>query len=110
MFGGLGNMLDVLKGAKEMQSKMAALQAELAARRYDAQTGGGLVCVTVDGKGTVINVKIDPKAAEDVELLEDLVKSAVCSAVDRAQSAMREELSKLTGGLNLPGLDGLLPG
>ncbi len=109
MLGGFGNIMELMKSAKDIQARMGELQRELAEKRFDAETGGGMVKVTVDGKGSVVNVKIEPEAAKDVELLEDLIKSAVCSAVDRAQSAMKEEMSRLTGGLNIPGLDNMLP-
>ena len=110
MLGGIGNMFELLRNAKDLQAKAAEWQEQLTQKRFDAQTGGGAVAVTVDGRGSVMNVKIDPAATQDVELLEDLVQSAVRSAVDRAQQAMREELGQLTGGLNIPGLDGLLSG
>jgi DNA-binding YbaB/EbfC family protein len=110
MLGGLGNMLEVLKGARELQSKMAELQKELESRRYDAATGGGAVRVVVDGKGTVLEVKIDPSATADVELLEELVRSAVATALSRSQEAMAQEFARLTGGLNLGGLERMLRG
>jgi DNA-binding YbaB/EbfC family protein len=110
MFGGIGNMIEMLKGARELQSRMAEVQKELETRRYDATTGGGAVRVTVDGKSNVLEVKIDPAATADVELLEELVKSAVCSAITRAQEAMTAEFGRLTGGLNLSGLEKMLKG
>lgn len=110
MFGGFGNILEMMKSAKDIQARMTEVQKELAAKRFDAETGGGAVRITVDGKGTVVDVKIDPEAARDVELLEDLVKSAVCAATTRAHDAMREAISQITGGLNIPGLDNMLPG
>ena len=109
MFGSLGNLAGLIKSAKEMQSQIERLQAELASRRYDADAGGGMVRATVDGKGTLVNVKIDPQATADVELLEDLVRAAVTSAVARSQEAMQGEMAALTGGLNLPpGLSDML--
>jgi DNA-binding YbaB/EbfC family protein len=110
MLGGFGNILELMKGAKDIQARMADFQNELAHQRYDAQTGGGAVRVVVDGKGAMVDIKIDPSAAEDVELLEDLIKSAVISATTRAHEAMRAKLAELTGGLNIPGLDNMLPG
>ena len=110
MLGGLGNLAGLLKSAKEMQTQMAKLQEELARRRYDADAGGGVIRATVDGKGTLINIKIDPEAVNDVELLEDLVKAAVCAAVAKSQEAMKRELASLTGGLNVPGLTEMLGG
>lgn len=109
MFGGIGNIIDMVKSAKDIQARMADFQKELAGKRFDAETGGGAVRVTVDGKGTVVDVKIRPEAAQDVELLEDLIKSAMCAASARAHDAMRAELAQLTGGLNIPGLDEMLP-
>jgi DNA-binding YbaB/EbfC family protein len=110
MFGGFGNMLGMLKNAREIQSRMEAFQKELASRRFDAETGGGAVRVTVDGRGAVVDIKIQPSAAGDVELLEDLLKAAISSAAVRAQTAMKEELVKATGGLDIPGLDNMLGG
>jgi DNA-binding YbaB/EbfC family protein len=110
MFGGFGNILEMMKNAKDIQARMADFQKDLAAKRFDAQTGGGAVRVVVDGRGMVVDVKIEPSATADVELLEDLVKSAVCAAAGRAHDAMRDQLSSLTGGLNIPGLDNMLPG
>ncbi len=110
MFGQLGDIANLLKSAKEIQGKVAEMQAELANRRYEADAGGGMVRVTVDGKCTLVDIKIDPKALDDVELLEDLVKGAVCAAVQKSQEAMKTEMAGLTGGLNLPGLSEMLGG
>ncbi len=110
MLGNLGNLAGLLKSAKELQGQMAKLQEELAARRFEGDAGGGMVRVTVDGKGTPVDVKIAPQAAADIELLEDLVKAAVGAAVTKSQEAMRSEMASLTGGLNLPGLTEMLSG
>lgn len=110
MFGALGNMAGLLKAAKDFQGNMKRMQEQLAARRYEGDAGGGMVRVTVDGKATVLDVKIDPQAVQDVELLEDLVKGAVSAAVAKAQEALKTELSTLTGGLDIPGLQGLFGG
>lgn len=110
MLGSLGNMMGVLKQAKELQSRVGEVQAELAAKRFTADAGGGAVTVTVDGKGTLVDVKIDPSATGDVELLEDLIKAAVCAAMGKSQDAMKQEMAKLTGGLNIPGLNEMLGG
>ena len=77
MLGGLGNLANVLKTAKGLQDQMTKMQEELASRRFEGDAGGGMVRVTVDGRGNLVDVKIDPEAAKDVELLEDLVKAAV---------------------------------
>ena len=108
MLGNLGNLAGILKSAKDMQSNMAKLQGELASRRYEGGAGGGMVVATADGKGTLVDIKIDPQALGDVELLEDLIKAAVGAAVTKSQEAMKSELAALTGGINLPGLAEML--
>ncbi|MBI4580685.1 MAG: YbaB/EbfC family nucleoid-associated protein [Planctomycetes bacterium] len=108
MFGGLGNLAGMLKQAKSLQENMQKMQAELAAQRYEGDAGAGLVRAEVNGKMELLRVKIDPKAAADVELLEDLVVAATAAATRKAQEAVREQMARLTGGLNLPGLTDLL--
>ena len=108
MLGGLGNLAGMLKSAKELQGNIAKLQAELAARRYHGDAGGEMVRATVDGKGTLVDIKIDPEATKDVELLEDLVKAAVGAATTKSQEAMKAEMASMTGGMNLPGLTDML--
>lgn len=110
MLGNLGNIGGLIKSAKEMQSNIAKLQAELATRRYEGDAGGGMVRATVDGKGTMVDIRIEPKAVADVELLEDLVKAAVGAAITKSQEAMQNEMASFTGGLNVPGLSDLLGG
>ena len=108
MLGGLGNLANVLKTAKDLQANMGKMQEELAARRFEGNAGGGMVRVTVDGRGSLIDVKIDPKATSDVELLEDLVKAAVGAATTKSQQAMKSDVASMTGGLNIPGLTDML--
>ncbi|MCO6439282.1 MAG: YbaB/EbfC family nucleoid-associated protein [Phycisphaerae bacterium] len=110
MFGGIGNLTNILRSAKEIQAGMARLQEELGTRRYEGIAGGGMVRAVVDGRCSLVDVKIDPEATKDVELLEDLVKSAVGLAVIKAQDALKEEMAQMSGGLNIPGLSGLLGG
>lgn len=110
MLGGIGDIAGLLKSAKELQGNMSKLQEELASRRYDGDAGGGMVRATVDGKGALLDIKIDPQATSDVELLEDLVKAAVGAAVSKSHEAMKGEMASLTGGLNVPGLSDLLGG
>jgi hypothetical protein len=107
MLGGIGNLAGLLKSAKELQGNMAKLQEELAVKRYDGDAGGGMVKATVDGKGTLVEIKIDPQTTGDVELLEDLVKAAVGAAVSKSQEAMKAEMAAMTGGMNVPGLSDL---
>lgn len=108
MLGNLGNFTNLIKAAKDMQGKLAETQKALATRRFDGDAGGGMVRATVDGRGTLLAIKIEPQAVSDVELLEDLVKAAVCSAVTKAQEEARSDMAELTGGLSIPGLGDML--
>jgi DNA-binding YbaB/EbfC family protein len=110
MLGGLGNVAGIMKSAKDLQANMQKLQEDLATRRYEGDAGAGMVRATVDGKCVLVDIKIDPEAAKDVELLEDLVKGAVGAAITKAQEAMKGELAGLTGGMNIPGLTDMLGG
>jgi nucleoid-associated protein EbfC len=97
----LGNML---KQAQELQSKMADMQAKLSDVELDGSAGGGMVTVTLNGKGEMRRVKIDRTLAEpdEVEVLEDLVVAAFNEAKAKVETHVQEEMGKLTGGLNLP--------
>ena len=110
MLGGLGNLARMLKSAKKMQSQMAAIQDELASKRLTAESGAGAVRTTVDGHGTLVDIKLDPASTDDLELLEDLIKVAVGAAVKKSREQMKEEFAKLTGGLSIPGLSEMLRG
>ena len=103
MRGGMGNLM---KQAQQMQQKMMKLQEEIAQRTLDASVGGGMVTVTVNGKSEVLRIKIEPQVVDpnDVEMLEDLIVAGVNEALRKAQEMMAEEMSKLTGGLKIPGL------
>jgi hypothetical protein len=89
-----------------MQQKMMKLQEEIAQKTLDASVGGGMVTVTVNGKSEVLRIKIEPQVVDpnDVEMLEDLIVAGVNEALRKAQEMMAEEMSKLTGGLKIPGL------
>ncbi len=108
MFGKIGDLAGMLKQAKEMQAQLKQVQAELATRRHDGEAGAGLVRATVNGRCELVDIKIDPKAVEDVELLEDLVKSSVAAATQKAQEEAAQEMQKLTGGIDLSALGNLL--
>jgi hypothetical protein len=97
----LGNML---KQAQELQSKMADMQAKLSDVELDGSAGGGMVTVTVNGKGEMRRVKIDPALVDpnEVEILEDLLVAAANDAKAKVEARVQEEMGKLTGGLNLP--------
>ena len=103
MRGGMGNLM---KQAQQMQQKMLKLQEEIAKRTLDASVGGGMVTVTVNGKSEVLHIKIEPEVVDpnDVEMLEDLIVAGVNEALRKAQEMVSEEMSKLTGGLKIPGL------
>ena len=98
------NLSQMLKQAQEMQSKMAEMQTALSDSEVSGQSGGGLVTVTVNGKGDVKRVKIDPKIADpnDVTVLEDLIVAAAKDAKSKADAQVQEQMAKLTGGLQLP--------
>ena len=108
MFGGLGNFANLLKQAKSFQENMQKMQEFLAQQRHEADAGAGLVRAVVDGKGELLQIKIDPGTTGDVESLEMLVVSAVSAATRKAHEAMKGEMAKMTGGLNLPGLSEML--
>jgi len=95
-----------MKQAQQMQQKMLKLQEEIAKRTLDASVGGGMVTVTVNGKSEVLRIKIEPQVVDpdDVEMLEDLIVAGVNEAIRKAQEMVSEEMSKLTGGLKIPGL------
>lgn len=100
---GMGKMM---KQVQQMQAKMVKMQEELAQRTLEATAGGGAVRVTANGKQEIVDIKIEPSAVdpEDVEMLEDLILAAVNEALRQVQEMNNNELSKLTGGINLPGL------
>jgi DNA-binding YbaB/EbfC family protein len=95
-----------MKQAKKMQERMARLQQELETKTVEASAGGGMVSVVVNGKFEVVSLKIEKDVvnAEDVEMLQDLVTAAVNEGVRKAQEMTTAEMSKITGGLNIPGL------
>ncbi len=103
---GGGNMNQMLKQAQQMQQDMQNLQADLEQREYTATSGGGMIEVTVDGTHLIKSLKINPDAVdpEDPEMLEDLITVAVNEAISNAIKTSEEEMSAITGGLNLPGM------
>jgi DNA-binding YbaB/EbfC family protein len=112
MFGSLGDLAGLMKQAKQMQSKMKEMQETFANARFEADSGAGAVTATVTGKMELVGLKISPSAvtADDVELLEDLVKSAVAAAQRKANDGVKAQMQQITGGMNLPGLEGMLGG
>ncbi len=103
MAKGLGNMM---KQAQQMQAKMTQVQRELETREVDATAGGGMVTARANGKQQILDLKIEKDVVdpEDIEMLQDLVLSAVNEAIKKSQDMVQEEMSKVTGGMNIPGM------
>jgi len=97
---------DIVKQAQQMQAGMARIQQELAAKRVEASVGGGAVTVIADGAQNILEVRISPEAAKsgDAEMLQELVLTGVNQALQKSRDLAAQEMSKLTGGMNLPGL------
>lgn len=98
------NLMGMMKQAQEMQSRMAGLQEELAQAIVEGQSGGGMVLVTLNGKGEMIGVKLDPSLMkpDEAEIVEDLIVAAHNDAKAKAETMMQEKMKDLTGGLSLP--------
>ena len=105
MMGG-GNMQQLARQAQKLQQQMTKMQEELESREYEASAGGGMVTVKVSGKKELLGIEIKPEAVDpdDVEMLQDLVLAAVNEALRTANDTMEREMSKLTGGMSMPGL------
>jgi DNA-binding YbaB/EbfC family protein len=100
----MADFTKILEQAQQMQSQLEKIQSELEGMSVTATAGGGMVTVEADGKGQITRVRIDPSVVNsaDVEMLEDLVLVAVRDAQQKAAELAKREMSKLTGGLNLP--------
>jgi hypothetical protein len=96
----------LLRQAQQLQEKLGSVQEELAGRTAEASAGGGMVTAVVNGKLELIDIRIEPSLIEarDVEMLQDLVMAAVNEGIRAAQRMVAEEMSKVTGGLKLPGM------
>ena len=103
---GMGGMGGLMKQAQKMQQQLAKIQEEVGAREVSASSGGGMVEATVNGKGEIIKIRLEPEVVDpqDVDMLADLVVAAVSEAQRRAQDMLSQEMGKLTGGMNIPGL------
>ena len=104
-----GNMSKLLKQAQEMQQQIEEVQGQLSDMIVEAESGGGMVTVKVNGKQEVLEVNIDPEAmAEDREMLEDLIISALNKALSKAQADSQEKMNSVAGGmmsgLKIPGM------
>ena len=100
-FGG-GNMNNLMKQAQKMQKQMEEMQKELETKEYEASAGGGAVLVKLNGKKEVIAINIKPEVVDpdDVEMLEDLIMSAVNEALRKAEEESANKMGKLTGGMS----------
>lgn len=103
---GGGNMKNMIKQAKKMQEQMAKMQEELQEREIEVSAGGGVINLVINGKQEIKSIKINPEVVDpdDIEMLEDLILAAVNEGVRKSQDMVSEEMSKITGGLNIPGL------
>ena len=102
----MGNIQQLMQQAQRMQQQMAQKQAELAEKTVTAQSGGGMVTATVNGAHELLELSIDPDVIDpdEKEMLEDMVVAAVNQAMQQAEEMAQQELGKLTGGMNIPGL------
>lgn len=98
------DLMGMMKQMGEMQARFKEMQEELARTEIEGQSGGGLVHLTVDGKGEVKRVRIDPSLLkpDEGEILEDLIVAAAADARAKADSAMQSKMSEITGGIPLP--------
>lgn len=105
MKGMMGGMAGLMKQANQMQMKMKKMQEELATREFTGTSGGGAVTARVNGENKVLSLTIDPEVMKsgDHEMLQDMVVSALNEALKTAKDTSSQEMSKITGGMNLPG-------
>lgn len=106
MGGGAQNMNQMIKQAQKMQDQITELQEDIEEREFSATAGGGAVEVVLTGKKTIKSLKLQPDVVDkdDIEMLQDLIISAFNEAVANVESTTEAEMSKITGGVSLPGL------
>jgi len=104
--GGNGNANNMIRQAQKMQQEMLKAQEEIEQTEFDASSGGGAVTVKMNGKKELIEINIKPEACDpdDVEMLQDLILTAVNDVIQKVDEANNAKMSKLTGGINIPGL------
>lgn len=102
----MNNMNQMMKQVKKMQQQMLKAQEELESKTIEGTAGGGVVTVTVNGHKKVLNIAIKPEAVDpdDVEMLQDLVMTAVNDALTKAEELANQDMGKFTGGMKIPGL------
>jgi nucleoid-associated protein EbfC len=101
-----GNMNQLMAQAQKMQTRLAALKSELKRKEVTAGAGGGMVTAVANGNGDLISIKIDPQVVDpnDVDMLQDLIVAAVGEVLREAQKMSEQEMGKITGGINIPGM------
>ena len=101
-----GNLGDIIKQAQQLGENLKEKQALLATKTVDVTVGGDMVRMTFNGRSEAVSISIDPGVVDrgDVRMLEDLVLSAVNEGVRRSQKMMQEEMAKMTGGIDIPGI------
>ncbi|MBK9292831.1 MAG: YbaB/EbfC family nucleoid-associated protein [Oligoflexia bacterium] len=99
-----GGMQNFMKQAQQMQNKMAKTQEALKEMTIDVSSGGGAIKITMTGAQEIQKITIEKDVASDIDMLEDLVLTAVNEAVKKSKAMAEEEMNKVTGGLNMPGL------
>ena len=106
----LGNPMELMRKAREMQEKMQQVQEELAKRQVTADAGGGMVSAVVNGRMELVKIRIDKSKIDvnDTEMLEDVITAAVAAAQAKAANVMKDEMQKIAGEMGLP--PGMLPG
>ena len=106
MGGGPQNMQSMIRQAQKMQEDMAAKQEELDAREYEVNAGGGVVTVKINGKKEILAIDIKPDIVDpdDIETLQDILVAAVNQAISQVEATNTEEMGKITGSMNMPGL------
>ena len=100
------NMNNLMKQAQQMQKRMVQMLEEMPNRTVEASVGGGMVAAVANGSGELVSIKLSPEVVDpdDIEMLEDLIVAAVSEAHHKSQELMNEEMSKLTGGVKIPGM------
>jgi len=104
--GGMGNMQGMMKKVQKMQADMLKMQEQLKARKFENSVGGGAVSVVVSGKKELESIKINPEAidVDDMEMLEDMIVSVINECMRQIDETSEKEMSKITGGMKLPGM------
>ena len=103
---GPSNMNAMMRQAQKMQEDMTALQEDLDSREYDISAGGGVVNIKINGKKEILNIEIKPEIvdSDDIEMLQDILTAGINEAIKKVETTNSEEMSKITGSLNIPGL------